>query len=76
MVMNITKSILRSILVNQKVGTTITSKKFNKLSIWKDEITPYLEKLQSMGYIDGFWKSIDINFKILKPISLNTISNL
>ncbi|RAP47761.1 MAG: hypothetical protein BZ135_01395 [Methanosphaera sp. rholeuAM6] len=76
MVMDITKSILRSLLVNQEVGTIISSKKFNKLQIWKEEVTPYLEKLQNMGYIDSYRKSMGIKFKILKPISLNTISNL
>lgn len=74
--MNLQKSILRSILVNKKVGTTITSKKFEKLKVWKNELKPYLEKLQQMGYIDGSIKSIDLNFKITKPISLNTISEL
>lgn len=76
MVMDITKSVLRSILINQEVGTVISSKKFKKLKIWKDELTPYLEKLRSMGYIDGFWKSIGVKFKILKPVTLKTITNL
>lgn len=76
MVMDITKSVLRSLLVNQEVGTIISSKKFKKLQVWKEEIIPYLEKLQKMGYIDSFRKSIGIKFKITKPISLNTISNL
>ena len=76
MVMDITKSILRSLLVNQEVGTIITSKKFKKLQVWKEEVTPYLEKLQKMGYIDSFRKSIGIKFKIIKPISLKTIHNL
>lgn len=76
MQMNISKSILRSILVNKKVGTIITGKKFEKLKLWIDELKPYLEKLQQMGYIDGSWKSMNIKFKIIKPISLNTISQL
>lgn len=73
---DITKSVLRSLLVNQKVGTTVTSKKFKKLQVWKDELTPYLDKLQKMGYIDGFWKSIGVKLTILKPINLKTISTL
>lgn len=76
MVLDITKSVLRSILVNQEVGTTITSRKFKKLQVWKEELTPYLNKLQKMGYIDGFWKSIGVKFKILKPITLKTITEL
>jgi hypothetical protein len=76
MSMNISQSILRSLLVNKKVGTEVSSKKFEKLRIWKDELTPYLDKLQKMGYIDGFWKSVNVNFKILKPITLQTINEL
>lgn len=76
MVTDITQSLLRSILVNQDVGTTISSRKFKKLNIWKDELIPYLEKLQNMGYIEDFRKSMCIKFKIIKPISLNTLSNL
>jgi len=76
MKLNIYKSILRSILVNKKVGTTITGQKFEKLQLWIEELKPYLEKLQQMGYIDGFEKSMKIQFKILKPISLKTINTL
>jgi hypothetical protein len=76
MSMNISQSILRSLLVNKKVGTEVSSKKFEKLRIWKDELTPYLDKLQKMGYIDGFWKSVNVNFKILKPVTLQTINEL
>lgn len=76
MEMNISKSILKSILVNKKVGTIISDKKHEKIKLWIDELKPYLEKLQQMGYIDGTWKSINIKFKIKKPISTNTISKL
>ena len=76
MVMDITKSILRSLLINQKVGTTISSKKFKQLKVWIDELTPYLDKLQKMGYIQGAWKKFGIKFKIIKPVSLETITNL
>lgn len=76
MVINITKSILRSILVNKEVGTIITSKQFKKLKLWQEELTPYLDKLKEMGYIDGFWKSIGVKLEILKPIQLNTITEL
>lgn len=73
---DIRKSILRSILVNKKVGTKIDSKKYNKLQIWKDELTPLLEKLQEMGYIKGYWKKLHVTLEIIKPISLKTITNL
>ena len=73
---DIRKSILRSILVNKKVGTKIDSKKYNKLQIWKDELTPLLEKLQEMGYIKGYWKKLNVTLEIIKPISLKTITNL
>ncbi|MBR0473344.1 MAG: hypothetical protein IJI98_11705 [Methanosphaera sp.] len=73
---NLYKSILKSILVNKKVGTTITSKKHEKLQLWKNELKPYLDKLAKMGYIDGKWKTININLKILKPINTKTITQL
>lgn len=73
---DISKSILRSILVNKKVGTKIDGKKYNKLQIWKEELTPLLNKLQQLGYIKGYWKKINIQVEIIKPISLKTIQNL
>ena len=74
--MDVTKSILRSLLINQDVGTIISSKKFKQLKVWKDELTPYLDQLQDMGYIQGFWKNLGVKFRIIKPVSLETIANL
>ena len=72
----ITQAILRSILINKKKGATITSQKYDKLNIWKDEITPYLEELQNKGYISNLKNKIGINFEIRKPITLKTIQKL
>lgn len=75
MTMNIAKSILNNILTNQKVGTIITKQNIKQLVIWLDELRPYLDKLEKMGYIKGTWRST-VKFTILKKITEKIISKL
>ncbi len=72
---NVTKSVLNSILSNKKVGTVITTKNIEKFMMWLDELRPYLDKLEKMGYIKGTWRS-NVKFKIIKKISDKIISKL
>ena len=75
MTIDIAQSVLGSILLDKKAGTTISNKKFKEIDVWHDELKPYFDKLQEKGYIKGFWKN-NVNFKILKPVSLQILEDL
>lgn len=75
MTMNVAKSILNNIVTDKEVGTIITAQNMNQLFIWMDELRPYLDKLEKMGYIKGTWRST-VKFKILKTITEKIISKL
>lgn len=75
MAMNVAKSILNNILTNKKVGTIITAQNMKQMLIWLNELRPYLDKLEKMGYIKGTWRK-SVKFKILKTINEKIISRL
>ncbi len=75
MAMNVAKSILNNILTNKKVGTIITAQNMKQMIIWLNELRPYLDELEKMGYIKGTWKKT-VKFKILRKITEKIITRL
>lgn len=72
---NLQENILKNIVVNKKIGTVISSKNYELLNVWKDELKPTLKKLEQKGYIQALQKSIEKQFKIIKPITTKTLKN-
>lgn len=75
MAMNVAKSILNNIVTNKKVGTIITAQNMKQMLIWLNELRPYLDKLEKMGYIKGTWRK-SVKFKILRKITEKIITKL
>lgn len=75
MAMNVVKSILNNLLTNKKVGTIITAQNMKQMLIWLNELRPYLDKLEKMGYIKGTWGK-SVKFKILRKITEKIITKL
>ncbi|MBE6486509.1 MAG: hypothetical protein E7Z85_06690 [Methanosphaera stadtmanae] len=70
MITDTIKTILNSILADEKIGTILTTETKNLLQIWVNDLVSYLEYLEKMGYLKIEWLS-EIGSQIIKIISEN-----
>lgn len=64
------KTILNSILADEKIGTILTTETRNQLQIWVNDLVSYLEYLEKMGYLKIEWLT-EIGSQIIKIINDN-----
>lgn len=64
------KTILNSILADEKIGTILTTETRNQLQIWVNDLVSYLEYLEKMGYLKIEWLT-EIGSQIIKIINEN-----
>lgn len=70
MITDTIKTILNSILADEKIGTILTTETKNLLQIWVNDLVSYLEYIEKMGYLKIEWLS-EIGSQIIKIISEN-----
>ena len=64
------KTILNSILAEEKIGTILTTETRNQLQIWVNDLVSYLEYLEKMGYLKIEWLT-EIGSQIIKILNEN-----
>ncbi|MEE1118125.1 hypothetical protein [Methanosphaera sp.] len=64
------KTILNSILADEKIGTILTTETRNQLQIWVNDLVSYLEYLEKMGYLKIEWLT-EIGSQIIKILNEN-----
>lgn len=64
------KTILNSILADEKIGTILTTETRNQLQIWVNDLVSYLEYLEKMGYLKMEWLT-EIGSQIIKILNEN-----
>lgn len=64
------KTILNSILADEKIGTILTTETRNQLQIWVNDLVSYLEYLEKMGYLKIEWLT-EIGSQIINIINKN-----
>lgn len=64
------KTILNSILADEKIGTILTTETRNQLQIWVNDLVSYLEYLEKKGYLKIEWLT-EIGSQIIKILNEN-----
>lgn len=62
------KTILNSILEDERIETIITSETKKQIEIWIDELVSYLAELEKNGYLEIEWLT-DLAIEIIKSIN-------
>ncbi|MBE6513482.1 MAG: hypothetical protein E7Z75_10150 [Methanobrevibacter olleyae] len=62
------KSILNSILEDERIETIITSETKKQIEIWINELVSYIAELEKNGYLEIEWLS-DLAIEIIKSIN-------
>ena len=69
------KSILNSILEDERIETIITSETKKQIKIWIDELVSYLAELEKKGYLEIEWLT-DLVIEIITSIHQVVASKL
>jgi hypothetical protein len=69
------KTILNSILEDERIETIITSETKKQIKIWIDELVSYLAELEKKGYLEIEWLT-DLVIEIITSIHQVVASKL
>lgn len=69
------KTILNSILEDERVETILTAETKKQIEIWIDELVSYLGDLEKKGYLEIEWLT-DLAVEIIKSLNVVVTSKL
>lgn len=69
------KTILNSILEDERVETILTAETKKQIEIWVDELVSYLGDLEKKGYLEIEWLT-DLAVDIIKSLNVVVTSKL
>lgn len=69
------KTILNSILEDERVETILTAETKKQIEIWVDELVSYLGDLEKKGYLEIEWLT-DLAVEIIKSLNVVVTSKL